>query len=179
VPTAPTSLTDDDNVTWGGENRPDNYKITESSKPARLGSSLGWLLQLDGDNLRNAFLNAPWVKAVIPIRAGREKAALNWLKALEGHENDGWDSDYLGTEPEFEGMTVGQVLNTVADKLEKANGNIAHTLAADKVFEHGFDHLAGGFDAGLAPNEVFSQWISVLPTDQIVAVEYKAADLLR
>ena len=57
-------------TTWGGAKgaRPDNYYITESSTPARLGSSLGWLLQLDGDNLRNAFLNAPWVKAVIPIR---------------------------------------------------------------------------------------------------------------
>ena len=51
-------------------------------------------------------------------------------------------------------------------------------LAADKVFEHGFDHLAGGFDAGLAANEVFSQWISVLPTDQIVAVEYEPTDLI-
>ena len=48
----------------------DSYFITEDSEPARLGSSLGWLLQLDGDNMRNAFLNAPWVKAVIPIRPG-------------------------------------------------------------------------------------------------------------
>src|SRR5436190_22049809 len=41
-------------------------------------------IQLDGDNLRNAFLNAPWVKAVIPIRPGKEKAAINWLKGVEG-----------------------------------------------------------------------------------------------
>ena len=65
------SLTGDDTVMWGGEKRDSNYKITEESNPARMGSSLGWLLQLDGDNLRNAFLNAPWVKAVIPIRPGR------------------------------------------------------------------------------------------------------------
>ena len=53
-----------------------------------MGSSLGWLLQLDGDNLRNAFLNAPWVKAVVPIRPGRERAAFNWLQrvGVEGSE---------------------------------------------------------------------------------------------
>jgi hypothetical protein len=73
-------------VGWGGVNdfNRDNYYITESSDPAKLGSSLGWLLQLDGDNMRNAFLNAPWVKAVIPIRPGKEEAAINWLKGVEG-----------------------------------------------------------------------------------------------
>jgi hypothetical protein len=76
-------------VSWGGTGGDgdagrDNYLITEESEPAKLGSSLGWLLQLDGDNMRNAFLNAPWVKAVIPIRPGKEKAAIDWLKAVEG-----------------------------------------------------------------------------------------------
>jgi hypothetical protein len=177
-PVKPMSLTDEDRVTWGGENRPDNYRITEDSTAAPLGSSLGWLLQLDGDNLRNAFLNAPWVKAVIPIRPGRENAALNWLQAIEGHENDGWDAPYVGTEAEFAGKKIGEVLEIIADRLEQQNGNIQNVLAADKVFEHGFDHLAGGFDAGLAANEVFSQWISVLPTNQIVAVEYEPTDLI-
>jgi hypothetical protein len=42
-------------VGWGGINdaERDNYYITEESDPAKLGSSLGWLLQLDGDNMRN------------------------------------------------------------------------------------------------------------------------------
>jgi hypothetical protein len=73
-------------IGWGGINdaNRDNYFITEDSEPARLGSSLGWLLQLDGDNMRNAFLNAPWVKAVMPIRPGKERAAINWLKGIEG-----------------------------------------------------------------------------------------------
>ncbi|MGH8551423.1 MAG: hypothetical protein ACRERU_23015 [Methylococcales bacterium] len=174
------SLTDNDTVKWDDvEQRKDNYKITEDSTAAKLGSSLGWLLQLDGDNLRNAFLNAPWVKAVIPIRPGREKAALNWLRAIEGHENDGWDTPYLGEDDaEFIGKTIGQVLEIVTDRMEKDNGDIKNVLEADKVFEHGFDHLAGGFDAGLPANQVFSQWVSVLPTDQIVAVEYKPTDLL-
>jgi hypothetical protein len=86
------TLTDDDIVGWGGfkEAGRDNYKITEDSEPARLGSSLGWLLQLDGDNLRNAFLNSPWVKAIIPVRPGHERAALKWLRSVEGV--DGWDN---------------------------------------------------------------------------------------
>lgn len=172
------SLNNDDVIKWGGEKRPDNYKITEDSAPARLGSSLGWLLQLDGDNLRNAFLNAPWVKAIIPIRPGRETAALNWLRdGIERHENDGWDAPYTGTEAEFGGMTIGEVLEIISERLEAQNGDIKNVLAADKVFEHGFDQLTGGFDAGLAANEVFSQWISVLPTDQIVAMDYKPNDL--
>lgn len=50
---------------------------------------------------------------------------------------------------------------------------------SDEVFEHGFDHLAGGFDASVDPTKPFSQWISVLPTDQLVAVEYEATDLLK
>jgi hypothetical protein len=161
------------------EVRPDNYYITDKSQPAKLGSSLGWLLQLDGDNLRNAFLNAPWVKAVIPIRPGREKAALNWLKSIEGHENDGWNTSYLGDDdPEFQNKTIGEVLEIIADRLEQRNGDIQNVLEADKVFEKGFDYLEDGFDAGLPANKVFSQWVSILPTDQIVAVEYAPKDLL-
>ena len=177
----PFAITDNDVVKWGGEKRPDNYKITENSNPAKLGSSLGWLLQLDGDNLRNAFLNAPWVKAVIPIRPGREKAALNWLHAMEGHENDGWDTPYLGTAAEdaqYQGMTVGQVLEAITDQLEQQNDDIQHVLEADRVFEHGFDHLASGFDASVDPEKPFTQWISILPTDQIVATEYTPTNLL-
>lgn len=173
------TLSDRDSARWGGEKRTANYDITEDSKPAKLGSSLGWLMQLDGDNLRNAFLNAPWAKAVVPIRPGRELAALNWLRSIEGHENDGWDAPYLGTSAEdaqFAGKTVGEVLQTVAEKLATDNADIKNTLAADRVFQSGFDPLQSGFDAGLPPNEVFSQWITVLPTDQIVAVDYKPID---
>ena len=45
-------------------------------------------------------------------------------------------------------------------------------LPTDKVYEHGFDPLQGGFVADAkTPFEVFDQWIEVLPTDQIVPVE--------
>lgn len=183
-------LTDQDIVSWDDlEKRADNYRITEDSTVAKLGSSLGWLQQLDGDNLRNAFLNAPWVKAVIPIRPGREQAALNWLRAIEGHDTDGWDTPYTPVTPEdFElvseieaagdPVTIGTVLEKIAMRMQQENGEITNLLDADRVFEHGFDHLAGGFDAGLPANQVFSQWISVLPTDQIVAVDYEPSNLL-
>jgi hypothetical protein len=72
VPDTSSIISHDKLMGWGEvlEARLDNYYITEDSSPAKLGSSLGWLLQLDGDNLRTDFLNAPWVKAVIPIRPG-------------------------------------------------------------------------------------------------------------
>ncbi|MFF2198275.1 hypothetical protein [Streptomyces sp. NPDC058157] len=76
-----------------------NYYITAGSRPARLGSSLGWLLQLDGDNLRNAFLNAPWVKAVVPIRQGHEFEALDWLTNAGVEGTDGLDSLYAESVP--------------------------------------------------------------------------------
>lgn len=42
----------------------------------------------------------------------------------------------------------------------------------DKVYEHGFYPLQGGFRAITAePYEVFDQWVEVLPTDQVVPVE--------
>ena len=86
-------------------------------------------MELDGDNLRNAFLNAPWVKAVIPIRHGRERAALNWLHSIEGHEKVGWDTTYVGTNDEDAALiaaveadgklpTIGNVLEKIADKLQ-------------------------------------------------------------
>ncbi len=185
------NLTDKDLVKWDDiEKREDNYKITEDSTTAKLGSSLGWLLQLDGDNLRNAFLNAPWVKAVIPIRPGREKAALNWLRKIEGHESDGWDTSYPASNAEDTKLvaqvvadgkapTIGNVLDKIAEQLQAANGDITNALEADEVFEHGFDHLGKAFDASVDPNKPFSQWISILPTDQLVAVEYVANTLFK
>ena len=67
-------------VQWADDSAHGKYFITDKSDPAPLGASLGWLLQLDGDDLRNAFLNAPWVKAVIPIRPGKEQAAIQWFE---------------------------------------------------------------------------------------------------
>jgi hypothetical protein len=61
------------------------YEITAESDPAPLGSSLGWLIQLDGDRRRNEFLNSPWARVCVPIQAGREREAIKWLAAhMEG-----------------------------------------------------------------------------------------------
>ena len=125
---APT-LTESSTVGWGGIDDPnrDNYYITSDSEPAKMGSSLGWLLQLDGDNMRNAFLNAPWVKAVIPIRPGKEKAAINWLRGVEGmngitddviyHANDPNEVDVNG-DP-LEGQKLIDVLFDLAEKIRR------------------------------------------------------------
>lgn len=177
---------------WGGihENRKDNYYITEESEPAKLGSSLGWLLQLDGDNMRNAFLNAPWVKAVIPIRPGKEQAALNWLKQVEGMNGIGPADMYSGPEVELQGKSMLQVLEILADKVKAKHqkeiessqfpdpdnpGDPDSSVTAtpvDKVYEHGFYPLQGGFKTTVGEEfEVFDQWVEVLPTDQVVAVE--------
>jgi hypothetical protein len=200
-PAIVTQFDDQDVTSWGGVKesaRPDNYYITDDSAPARMGSSLGWLLQLDGDNSRNAFLNAPWVKAVVPIIPGQEWRALEWLSSgIEGSE--GLDATYepdsenerarmLATlrqyfsDPSISDLTVRDAINyliiRIQQKFQASKQKLANSssLPEDKVFEHGFDPLANGFQAEPSkdnPFEVFDQWIEVLPTDQIVPVEVK------
>jgi len=206
-PAAPQDPLNSSTVGWGGiteENR-DNYYITEDSEPARFGSSLGWLLQLDGDSMRNAFLNAPWVKGVVPIRPGMEDAAINWLKGVEGmngitddviyHTNNPNEVDLNGHPTE--GQKMIDVLMNLAKKIrQKYEDGIAtgqypkpsdvsdpalvddeNTVTAtpvDRVYEHGFFPLKGGFRANVGGDyEIFDQWTEVLPTDQIVPVEVK------
>ena len=184
-------------VSWGGvgENRADNYYITEESEPAPLGASLGWLLQLDGDNMRNAFLNAPWVKAVIPIRPGQERAAMNWLRATHVEGSEGLDDAYVAPVGELAQIphagpqaTVLDAINYLCDKVaakhhdatkvgqyppeEINDDNKVSATPVDKVFEHGFYPLQGGFRVQPAGAfEVFDQWVEILPTDQVVPVE--------
>ena len=181
------------------DTRPDNYYITEKSLPARMGSSLGWLLQLDGDDLRNAFLNAPWVKAVIPVRPGKELEASNWLQQMHIEGTDGLGDLYQAPEAELADIraalgvadvTIADALNylcaqvalkhkesLVTGKYPKDEINDDNKVSAtpiDKVYEHGFYPLKGGFRAVTTEHyEVFDQWIEVLPTDQVVPVEVK------
>lgn len=194
-------------VGWGGvqEQNRDNYYITHDSQPAKLGSSLGWLLQLDGDNMRNAFLNAPWVKAVMPIRPGKEEAAINWLKAVEGmngiedddiyHTDNPNEKDINGNplngqkmidvlmdlakkikQKHEDGIKLGKYpkASEVADPVLVDEDSTVTTTPIDRVYEHGFYPLQGGFKAKVeAYYEICSQWIEVLPTDQVVPVEVK------
>lgn len=151
-----------------------DYLITEETQPAPMGSSLGWLIQIDGDERRNEFLNAAWVKAVFPVRPGKELEALDFLKAANVEGENGLSATYVlqpGDPLEWQGLTVGEVLQKLAEQLKQSNTDIKNTLATEKVFETGFDPLEGGFRVA-DPYQIFDQWIEVLPTDQIVAVDY-------
>jgi hypothetical protein len=198
---APSNPLASSTVGWGGVDDPnrDSYYITDESDPARFGSSLGWLLQLDGDNMRNAFLNAPWVKAVIPIRPGQELAAINWLKGVEGMNGITDDVIYHASNPDergvdgttlMDGKPMMEVLKNLARRIQKKyedglkpdildpalvdNENTVTATPIDRVYEHGFFPLKDGFRANVGDDyEVFDQWTEVLPTDQIVPVEVK------
>jgi hypothetical protein len=199
------SVMSSNTVAWGGMNDSgrDNYYITEDSEPAKLGSSLGWMLQLDGDNMRNAFLNAPWVKAVIPIRPGKEEAAINWLRGVEGMNGITDDVIYHPSNPEerdvnnnpLDGQKMLDVLLDLAERIKRKYQegvetgkfprasevsdptlvdaeNTVTATPIDRVYEHGFFPLEGGFRANVGENyEIFDQWVEILPTDQTVPVE--------
>ncbi|GIH93243.1 hypothetical protein ACFFMN_00270 [Planobispora siamensis] len=150
-----------------------DYLITEETQPAPLGSSLGWLIQIDGDERRNEFLNAAWAKAVLPVRPGHEVAALKWLVEVEGQA--AFDLPYPfqpGDPPEYQGKKVGEVLQLLSAGLQASNTSVANLLATEEVFETGFDPLEGGFRPA-EPYQIFDQWIEVLPTDQVVAVQVR------
>ncbi len=196
-----TSISSDNIVDWGGakELGRDNYYITEDSQPAKLGSSLGWLLQLDGDNLRNAFLNSPWVKAVIPIRIGKERDAINWLRQAHVEGSDGLDAAYVASQndpPELKStsghtVTLDAALDFLINKIQEfdrnsrtpivanpndpqdASNHFAGSLPTEAVFEHGFYPLQGGvrFDQSGTEQAIFSQWMEILPTDQVAALQ--------
>jgi hypothetical protein len=201
-------------VNWSGsETRQNNYLITDGSEPAELGASLGWLLQLDGDRHRNAFLNAPWVKAVIPVRPGKERAAMNWLQRANIEGSEGLDARYSAPEedlaliraellaadpgdPVEDPPTIGDAIRHLCLVVEKKHAeSVAVSTYPDgpgvsqddqvsatpveRVFEHGFYPLQGGFRVdpknpdpnNPSPNyQVFDQWIEILPTDQVVPV---------
>jgi hypothetical protein len=183
-----------------GSYRPD-YLITEETAPAPQGASLGWLIQLDGDVHRNAFLNSPWVKAVLPIRPGRERDAIAWLRRPEVADTDGLDELYpfdpKYDPPEYKGLTLQDVLLKIADRIAQEQQasltpvpvnpkavpmpiNPELALPTETVFSHGFDPLEGGIKFAQDEKDafkVFSQWLEVLPTDQVVATEFSLVGL--
>jgi hypothetical protein len=197
----PATIPSENVVDWGGSKElgRDNYYITEESRPAKLGSSLGWLLQLDGDDLRNAMLNSPWVKAVIPIRPGREQAAISWLQQAHVEGSDGLDAQYVATDtdpPELKStpghtVTIRAALDFLIDRIaafdrntrtpivgdpaepDAPSNHFAGSLPTEAVFEHGFYPLAGGvrFDQDGDGQPIFSQWLEIMPTDQVAALQ--------
>lgn len=112
------------------------------------------------------------------------------MHAIAGHEKDDWDATYTATNAEDAALlaklaaqglpqTIGNVLEEIAERMELDNGAIKNVLETDQVFEQGFDHLAGDFDASIDPSKPFSQWISILLTDQVVAATYEPTELLK
>lgn len=137
---------------WGRETMRSAYAVTENSAPAELGAGLGWLIQIDGDQQRQAFLNAPYVKAVIPLRPGHEREALEWLKLIEGIAEDDTSMEPL------------------VDSISKQHEKEAHRLRA--IYE-GAAPPADSSGAGLQippDHGVFSEWYEVIPTAQLVPV---------
>ena len=166
-------------VQFGGVNthRKENYWITESSDPAKYGSSLGWLLQLDGDKERNAFLNTPWVKTIIPIKPGREADAIEWLKQyfIEGYE--GLDSPALNDDSSESNESVEKRLKRLANEIHQVNQIDKVFGAKQELYETGFSPLGDSttiLDG--KPFEVFSQWVEIVPTRQVVPVTYEPSD---
>jgi len=190
-----TKISLDDTADWGFFDSDSNrefrgaYLVTEKTHPAPMGASLGWLIQLDADERRNAFLNSPWVKVVIPIRRSHEREALEWLSGADVEGGEGLKDKYKvqpGDPTDWKNKTLEDVLNLLADAMNEEYDksitpaevdfagklNKRKVLPAEKVFEHGFDPLDGGFSLGEGPYEVFSQWTEILPTDQVVAIPY-------
>jgi len=105
------------------------------------------------------------VKAVVPIRRGREEAAIKWLKqGVVGSEGL--------TQKLPSGKSVEESLLRLAKELNEDQDEAERLRAADRVFEHGFNPLEGG-TAVPEPFPVFAQWVEVLPTDQIIAEEFR------
>ena len=146
--------------------------------------------------MRNAFLNAPWVKAVIPVRPGKERAAINWLSQVNVEGTEGLDNHYVASPAELaqiphEGPapTLRDAINHLCEKVAQKHEDAKEVSAyppeeinddnkvlatpIDKVYEHGFYPLQGGFklQPGDQPFEVFDQWVEIVPTDQVVPVE--------
>jgi hypothetical protein len=137
------------------------YEITAESEPAPMGSSLGWLLQLDGDTRRNEFINSPWIRVCLPIRAGREREAIGWLAAHIESE--------IGYDPKAEPLK-----SLIAD-VEKIRKNEA-ALGNDGPDYVTVSSTVGAPGTALKPENVFpivDEFEVTVPTDGFVYDELK------
>ena len=137
------------------------YEITADSDPAPLGSSLGWLIQIDGDNRRNQFLNSPWYRVCLPLRRGREREAIAWLaKHVEG--NIGYDPDK---------QPLKNLLDSVAARRDAEQG-----LGIDGPDWVTVEATPGAPDDPLTPQGVYpvvDEFEVTVPTDGFVYDEIK------
>ena len=117
---------------------------------------------------------------------------MNWLQQVEGMNGIGPNDMYAGTESDLVGRSMLDALTILAEKVAAkhdlstkvstigdptdptSDDNKVNATPIDKVYEHGFYPLQNGFRADVTdPFEVFDQWVEILPTDQVVAVEVK------
>ena len=127
--------------------------------------------------------------------------ASNWLQQVGVEGTDGLGNLYQGQKEELDKIkatlniaevTIGDAIKYLCaevavkhndslkvgryPKEEINDDNRVSATPINKVYEHGFYPLKGGFRAVTNPGEsyeVFDQWIEVLPTDQVVPVEVK------
>ncbi|MCB9883679.1 MAG: hypothetical protein H6832_17335 [Planctomycetes bacterium] len=169
---APLELSPSDRVLFGGGHarRRNNYPITENSAPAPQGSSLGWLLQLDGDLRRNAMLNAAWAKVVIPIRRGKEMDAYDWLRTVGVEGVRGLDKEVDGDGS----ISVADAIRNFVSRLDERKRDERY-LDEQRFYEFGYEEMQPRFPdpASLDPFARVASWREIVPTSQIVPVVYK------
>jgi hypothetical protein len=140
------------------------YEITAESEPAKLGSSLGWKIQLDGDNRRNEFINSPWLRICLPIKPDREGEAIRWLaKHIEG--DVGFD------------VNAGP-LKKVLDDLKKRRSD-EDSLGQDSYDYVTVDSTVGAPDSALKPENIFpviDEFDVTLPTEGFIYDEILIKD---
>lgn len=119
---------------------------------------------------------------------------MNWLQQAHVEGADGLDAAYVppeGSPGETPApATVRDALEKLIDKIqmfdansrtpidpdadpESASSHFAGSLPTEAVFENGFYPLKGGvrFDGEPTEQSIISQWMEILPTDQIAALE--------
>jgi len=143
------------------------YEITAESDHAPLGSSLGWRIQLDGDNRRNEFLNSPWVRICLPIMPGLEEDAVHWL-AEHVEDKIGFDD------------TNGP-LKTLLEELRKRRGDEA------SLEHNGYDYVTvdssvGAPDGALSPENLYpivDEFDVTVPTEGFIYDQLYTEDQLK
>jgi hypothetical protein len=119
-------------------------------------------------------------------QTGGSSASVQLEKALD----QPYTYDNLNDPPEYNGLSLEDVLLKIADNIaqeysdslkpvpiDPAVVNSKMALPTKTVFARGFDPLEGGIAFGSGAFRVFSEWIEVLPTDQVVATEYSLKGL--
>lgn len=143
-----------------GFGRPE-YEITAESEPAPAGRSLGWAIQIDGDDRRNEFLNSPWVRVCVPMKRGREREAIAWLaEHVEGT---------LGYEPNREPLKsmLGAIEKLRADQQQVASVGPDYVSSSTVVV----DTTTGAPPGPLGPEDVYpviDEFEVTVPTEGFV-----------